>query len=66
MNKWKHPKRVFYHFRFASRNVNSIFLCIRVFFSFPLDDVVLVDEISHGINVKFEIWSGTLESKIFG
>ena len=36
------------------------------FFFFPPNDIVLVDEISHGINVKLEIWWGALESKNFG
>ena len=35
-------------------------------FFFPPNDIVLVDEISHGINVKLEIWWGALESKNFG
>ena len=33
---------------------------------FPLDDIVLVDESSHGINVNLEIWWGALQSKNFG
>ena len=27
------------------------------------DDIVLVDVIGHGINIKLEIWKYTLESK---
>ena len=64
MNKWKHPKWVFF-LLIKKKKKNSIFLCIGVFF-FPPNDIVLVDEISHGINVKLEIWWGVLESKNFG
>ena len=57
--------QVSFFFTYQKKKKNSIFLCIGVFF-FPPNDIVLVDEISHGINVKLEIWWGALESKNFG
>ena len=29
------------------------------------NDIVLIDEIRHGVNVKLKIWWNTLESKFF-
>ena len=42
------------------------FAFVFFYFFFPLDDIVLVDESSHGISVKLEIWWDALKSKIFG
>ena len=57
---------IYIFFYLSKKKKTPYFLAFVFFFFFPPNDIVLVDEISHGINVKLEIWWGALESKNFG
>ena len=56
----------FFYLSKKKKKTPYFFAFVFFFFFFPPNDIVLVDEISHVINVKLEIWWGALESKNFG
>ena len=60
------PSEFFFYLSKKKKKTPYFFAFVFFFFFFPPNDIVLVDEISHGINVKLEIWWGALESKNFG